>query len=199
MARAYDSIHRGGIIMSTTRTVRWSRVDSPGIEHCHLETTAVEVNAEGVVVALRGDVRFGLHYRLTCDTAWRIRNAEIRIVGKSRSLKLISDGDGHWRDQSGSILSELDGCIDIDISATPFTNTLPIRRLNLKPGQSAELSMVYIAVPDLTPRKVKQRYTCLQANQLYRYEGLDSGFTADVVVDEDGLIVDYPGIFSRAG
>lgn len=185
--------------MSTARTVRWSRVDSPGIEHCHFETTAVEVHAESVVVALRGDVRFGLYYRLACDVTWRIRDAEIRIVGKPRSLRLMSDGDGHWRDQSGSILSELDGCIDIDISATPFTNTLPIRRLNLKPGQSAELSMVYIAVPDLTPRKVKQRYTCLESNHLYRYEGLDSGFAANVVVDEDGLIVDYPGIFSRMG
>ncbi len=183
--------------MSIAKTVRWTRVDSPGIEHCHLETTAVDITAEGVVVALRGDVRFGLYYRLNCDVTWRIRDAEIRIVGKPRSLRLTSDGEGHWRDQTGAILPELEGCIDIDISATPFTNTLPIRRLNLKPGQSAELSMVYIAVPDLAPRKVKQRYTCLESNRLYRYEGLDSGFTAEVTVDEDGLIVDYPGIFSR--
>jgi hypothetical protein len=27
--------------------------------------------------------------------------------------------------------------------------------------------------------------------------GLDGGFTADLLVDADGLVVDYPGLFKR--
>ncbi|MEZ5648695.1 MAG: putative glycolipid-binding domain-containing protein, partial [Alphaproteobacteria bacterium] len=109
----------------------------------------------------------------------------------------IADGEGQWKDQNGILVSELDGCIDIDISATPFTNTLPIRRLNLKQGEAADLSVVYIAVPELAPRKVRQRYTCLEPGKIYRYEGLDSGFAAEITVDDDGLVIDYPGIFRR--
>jgi hypothetical protein len=34
---------------------------------------------------------------------------------------------------------------------------------------------------------------------LYRYEvrGIFQGFTADLPVDENGLVLDYPGIFRR--
>lgn len=179
------------------RTVRWERVDTRGIEHFHLETLAVENRAESVVIGMRGDIRFGVYYHVSCDISWRTREAEIRIMGKSRPLKLIADGEGQWKDQNGILVSELDGCIDIDISATPFTNTLPIRRLNLKQGEAADLSVVYIAVPELAPRKVRQRYTCLEPGKIYRYEGLDSGFAAEITVDDDGLVIDYPGIFRR--
>ena len=33
---------------------------------------------------------------------------------------------------------------------------------------------------------------------LYRFESLDGGFTADLPVDPDGLVLDYPGLFKRA-
>lgn len=32
---------------------------------------------------------------------------------------------------------------------------------------------------------------------VYRFESLDSGFTADVEVDAAGLVVTYPGLFQR--
>jgi hypothetical protein len=44
-------------------------------------------------------------------------------------------------------MPQLGGAIDIDISITPFTNTLAIRRLNLRRGQSEEIIAVYIRVP----------------------------------------------------
>ena len=48
----------------------------------------------------------------------------------------------------------------------------------------------------------RQRYTCLERDAdggLYRYEdrGTFRGFTADLPVDADGLVLDYPGIFRR--
>jgi hypothetical protein len=42
-----------------------------------------------------------------------------------------------------------------------------------------------------------QAYTRL-ADQRYRYESLDgSGFSAELAVDADGLVLDYPGLFRR--
>jgi uncharacterized protein len=98
-------------------------------------------------------------------------------------------------------MPELEGCIDIDISATPFTNTLPIRRLGLKPDQSEELTVTYIRVPELLVGPERQRYGCLEDQAeggLYRFEALPSGFTASLPVDADGLVIDYPGLFRRA-
>jgi len=87
--------------------------------------------------------------------------------------------------------------IDIDLSATPFTNTLPIRRLKLKAGQSAEIVTVYILVPALTITTDPQRYTCIEPLKRYRYESRDSDFRRDIEVDGRGLVVTYPGLFRR--
>jgi uncharacterized protein len=94
----------------------------------------------------------------------------------------------------------LDGCLDLDISVTPFTNTLPVRRLELPPGASVDLLVAFLSVPELSFRPVHQRYTCLARSAtggLYRYEGLDSHFSADLLVDAQGLVVEYQGAWTR--
>ncbi len=91
----------------------------------------------------------------------------------------------------------------MDISTTPFTNTLPIRRLDLDPGESQEIRVAYVDVPGMAVRPERQRYACLERHTgggVYRYESLDGNrFTADLTVDADGLVLDYPGLFLRAG
>ncbi|PLS83873.1 MAG: hypothetical protein CYG60_20870 [Actinobacteria bacterium] len=116
-------------------------------------------------------------------------------------IDLIADGEGNWTTRSGEAVPGLKGCTDVDISATPFTNTLPIRRLGLAPGESAELSVAYVDVGEMRAWTEGQRYTCLRQDAeggLYKYESLDGGFTADLPVDADGLVLNYPGLFRRA-
>jgi hypothetical protein len=52
-------------------------------------------------------------------------------------------------------------------------------------------------VPDLSASARDQRYTALEPGALYRFESPDSGFTAELPVDEDGFVLDYPGLFRR--
>jgi uncharacterized protein len=114
------------------------------------------------------------------------------------SLEILSDGTGHWCRADGTGLPELDGCIDPDISMTPFTNTVAIRRLGSKVGEATEIKVAYILVPELSLRAAPQRYTRL-ADRLWRFDGLDIDFTADLTVDEAGFVVQYPGLFRRSG
>jgi hypothetical protein len=117
----------------------------------------------------------------------------------------LTDGGGSWTTESGRTIPSLKGCLDVDLSATPFTNTLPIRRLALQPGTSATLSVVYIAVPQMRVQATQQRYTCLELTSSggrCRYESLTNGvssFTVELPVDQDGLVSDYPGLFRRVG
>jgi hypothetical protein len=142
---------------------------------------------------------FRLHYEITCDTNWNVKELGLTLLsGNRKSIKIQTDGQGHWSTHTGDPVPSLDGCIDIDISATPFTNTLPIRRLELRPGQSAELLVAYVLIPEMELRTDRQRYTCLELNAgggLYKYEGLESHFSAELPVDRDGLVIDYPGLF----
>ncbi len=119
------------------------------------------------------------------------------MVGENRKIEIAGDGNGNWTDASGKRLPKLNGAIDIDLSATPFTNTFPIRRLKLRAGQSAEIVTVYILVPALTLMTDPQRYTCIEPRKRYRYESIDSDFTREIEVDSRGLVVTYPGLFRR--
>jgi uncharacterized protein len=113
---------------------------------------------------------------------------------------MFSDGEGNWTGPDGRAVTYLKGCEYVDISETPFTNTLPIRRLGLAPGESADVSVAYFDGYELQPWPEPQRYTRLEEGDgggMYRFLSLDGGFTADLAVDSDGLVVDYPRLFKR--
>ena len=177
-------------------TVMWESLQWPGTEHLLVETRLEAITADGMIVAF-DDRPIRLHYRLSCDPDWTTRRLVIQDAG-GEELTFQSDGAGTWTDGSGRALDALGGCIDVDIAATPFTNTLPIRRLGLQPGETRDLRMLYVMVPELTVRAADQRYTCLKltdAGGVYRYES--GSFQADLRVDPDGMVVDYPGLWRR--
>jgi len=183
--------------MSKPIVARWQDWNANGIEHLVLREGSHEVVAESVVVGSADDVIFALRYRIRCDKSWRVRSAAVALVGSDRKIEITGDGKGHWSDVSGKRLPKLAGATDIDLSATPFTNTLPIRRLKLRAGQSAEIVTVYILAPALTLTTDPQRYTCLEPLKRYRYESIDSDFTREIEVDRRGMVVTYPGLFRR--
>ena len=88
---------------------------------------------------------------MVMDAEWRVRSVAVTDHAGDRRLRLLADGGGAWTTGDGTPLPQLDGCIDVDLVATPFTNTLPIRRLGLEPGESAEIKVAYLPLPDLTP------------------------------------------------
>ena len=149
----------------------------------------------GVVIGTDDGAEFGLRYRLFLDQDWRVREATLESAAGKR-LHLASDGEGHWT-QDGLPAPSLDGCIDIDIEATPFTNTLPIRRLPFGPSESHAIQLVYIRVPSLEAAIGNQRYTAIEPGRRFRFESLDHDFAAELPVDRHGLVQDYPGLFRR--
>jgi len=182
--------------MATNLVARWRDWSGDGLEHLELREGADAIVAKSVVIATVEREAFAVQYRIECDLEWRVRKFEIQKIGE-RALRLASDGAGNWFDESGVSLPNLAGAIDIDISITPFTNTLPIRRLSFAAGQSHEIVAVYLQLPGLTVTTDRQRYTCIQPGKLFKYESIDSDFTRDVEVDDRGLVVNYPGLFRR--
>jgi uncharacterized protein len=67
----------------------------------------------------------------------------------------------------------------------------------LRTGESADLRVVYIILPDFTITIDPQRYVCLEEGRRYRYQSLDSDFVREIDIDADGLVVTYPGLFRR--
>ncbi len=142
---------------------------------------------------------FRLTYHLRWDESWQLRDAELIVMTEhfTRSLRLQADGQGHWQHSDGRAIAELDGCIDIDIWPTPFTNSFPLRRAPLAVGERRQFRMAWVYAPDLTIHPQPQAYTRL-ADRHYLFENLDgSGFQAELPVDADGIVLDYPDLFRR--
>ena len=170
--------------------------EGTGLEHLLLS----EGVADSVVLAFdEAQNPFRLTYRLVWDEPWRIREAELNVATAkvTHSLSLRTDGQGHWQHQGGRVIGNLDGCLDVDIWPTPFTNSFPIRRVPMAVGERREFRMTWIQAPELTVQARRQAYTRL-ADRLYLFEALDgTGFRVELPVDEDGIVLDYPNHFRR--
>ncbi|HWC78003.1 MAG TPA: putative glycolipid-binding domain-containing protein [Blastocatellia bacterium] len=179
----------------------WSPEDEAGLEHLHLIESEAGTLANGVVLRRFDDFSLRVHYFVQCDREWKTLKVEAGLLDSPGSrIALESDGEGHWRYESGSRLEALDGCLDVDIMVTPYTNTLPIRRLGLDVGQAAEIAVVYISFPELDVSRMRQRYTRLEdrnGRQAYLYENVETVFSAELVVDVLGVVIDYAKAFRR--
>jgi len=178
--------------------VRWERLDAPGADAAKLyrvkRTWHIQGNVESIVEGM--PVRIAYHVGCGADWSTRIFSVSVRSEAFRRRLGLVVDTDLRWS-LLGEERPDLAGCTDVDLFPTPATNTVPIRRLNLEVGRSAEVLAAWVRAPNLVVAPLRQRYTRL-AEDRYRYESLGSGFTAEITVDEHGLITDYPGFWARA-
>lgn len=173
----------------------------PGSERLCLEQSPCGIVAESAVTGIYDEIPFSICYTIRCDAAWRVCAVSIVDSDGATGLTLLTDSEGYWTDADGTPQPQLQDCIAVEISATPFTKTLPIRRLGLQPGASESIQTIYIAIPSLRRRVVRQRYTCLAADDggsTYLYESLTNGFSVEFDVDADGVVLDYPGAFVRA-
>ena len=177
--------------------VIWRQLVGAGAEHLVL-TMDGGIHADSLAVGEIDGMAYRIHYVIDCDPEWQVHGLQVEDLITDKAIALRRSGSGQWTDEAGSTLPELKGCTDVDIMITPFTNTLPIRRLGLKVSESREIAVVYVGLPGLKISRFEQRYTCLAANEdggLYRYENIRSDFRADLKCDTDGLVVDYPNIF----
>ena len=174
-------------------------LDASGTGH---DDVAVTIDANGCTavghVVAHDPERFEIFYRVECDAKWRTRFVSVADTLSHRSLDLHVTADSRWVGDDGEPLTELDGAVDVDISATPFSNTLPVRRLDLEVGETRDIVTAYIDVPSLHVTPDPQRYTRVEPN-VYRYESLDSDFVRDVEGDDEGFVLEYPGLFRRLG
>ncbi len=176
--------------------VFWEQLLGRGLEHLVL-TAGESVEADGVAVGMLKEHTYRIHYHVVCDANWNAIQFSVESLSGERRISMRRRGDD-WLDEQGRIQAALSGCTDVDIMVTPFTNTLPIRRLGLRPGRATQISVAYVRVPELNVSRADQVYTCLQTqgeSSVVKYQQPSSGFEADLKVDADGLVTDYPGIF----
>ena len=182
-------------------TCRWQHLtdagDANGIEHLHVNSCENNIIASSMVVGGEPGKFFGIHYTIICAPDWSVRAFTIENTN-GQSLQMNCDGEGNWFGSNGSALRQFAGAIDVDFSGTPFTNTLPIRRMtNPLAGKSQRYKMLYISFQTLEATIDRQQYTCIIPYRKYRYESLARSYNVELEVDAHGIVVDYPLLFRR--
>jgi len=157
---------------------------------------------EGHTAAIEhGDV-WAVAYVIILDEHWATRTAEIwaRSGRGESAVRLEVDGPGRWH-VDGSPAPELDGCLDVDLESSACTNTIPVHRLHIDVGRSAGAPAAYVRAPDLVVERLEQHYARLDddgPHRIFRYRAPGFDFESRLVLDDAGLVVEYPGIATRA-
>jgi hypothetical protein len=175
--------------MTANRNYRWVPVDGVGLEHLELTETKTRILARSTVIGSFESCDFGAQYEVELDTTWTFRSLRL-VRTDGRMLELESDGRGGWSKPG------FEDCVDIDIGVTPFTNTLPIRRARFTPDVPQRFHMAWVPLDTLEPFVDEQIYVKRDATH-FHYAAADGSFEADITVDSDGLVTDYPGLYRR--
>ncbi len=181
--------------MITIDSILWQGLVLLGYEACRLFSQDSGWHLEGTAVFSHEQRPCRLDYQVMCDDAWRTLSVEVGgwLGHTSVGLQIKTDPAQHWW-LNGVEQPDLTGCIDIDLNFSPSTNLLPIRRLNLAIGETAEVKAAWLRFPDFKLELLSQRYHRL-AESTYRYESAGGQFVADLKVNRSGFVVEYPGIW----
>ena len=176
------------------KSIVWEGLEYDTEEHCNVNFLETGIMVRSEIEGWAGVKAVYAEYILTLNLDWAVREIEIHFtVGAAEhSYNFIRHASGHWTDATGTLFRQFGECRFVDISLTPFTNTLAIKKLT--GHQQKRFKVAYICIPDLTYAAVEQVYQALGSGR-YRYENLDTRFSAELIADEFGLVSEYPGLF----
>ena len=175
-----------------TRRVTWRRSDEVETdEQATLVTRDTGLSFVGTVLGAEAGVPVRIEYRVMTGDSGLTTAAHVRDLRgfEQRTLTLERAAKGAWS-VNGTVDRRLKGCTDVDLGCSPSTNTLPIRRLRLAVGASQTIQAAWVRFPELTVTKTAQTYTRID-EFTYRYES--GTFSAELVVDDEGLVAAYAG------
>src|SRR5689334_11218809 len=106
-------------------------------ETCRFVSASDMYEVDSRVTGMYEDKKFRLGYSLQIDRSWKTRMVAIDFRNGVNSNRIIlqSDNEGNWNSESIDT-TNFKNCFDVDLSLTPFTNTLPLRRLSIDKDES---------------------------------------------------------------
>jgi uncharacterized protein len=192
--------------------VAWTGPDPERIDAAHLRLDADRLSAHGSSTT----AEYVLTFHLRTDPRWITRQLDVRVAGDGwwRALTLHRDERGNWTsrrlDASGGEdpvvtdrrHADLADALDCDLALCPVTNTMPVLREQLLDASRlgehgwAELTMAWVAVPELEVERSVQRYgsgvAVAGGGAQIRFQS--GAFVEHIEFDADGVVVSYPSI-----
>ncbi|OBH48934.1 putative glycolipid-binding domain-containing protein [Mycobacterium mantenii] len=180
----------------------WRAQDAARMESVRLQVSGNRIKANGRIIAAATETHpaFGAYYDLLTDEtgATRRLGMTVTLAERERVFSFARDEENMWlvTDHQGEHRAAYNGALDVDVEFSPFFNALPIRRLGLhERAASVTLPVVYVNVPEMSITADTVSYSSTGGRGEIKLRSPISDTT--VSVDEEGFIVDYPGLAER--
>lgn len=180
----------------------WRAQDVSRMESVRIQVSGNRIKANGRIVAAAtpGNSAFGAYYDLQTDETGATKRLGMTVTSaeRERVISFARDDENMWlvTDHQGERRAAYNGALDVDVEFSPFFNALPIRRLSLQQrADSVALPVVYVNLPEMSVTAAVVNYTSTGTLDGIKLRSPISDTT--VSVDEDGFIVDYPGLAER--
>lgn len=175
---------------SSVATAHWRRLNGDGTDRCSLARVDMGWILTGEADWIEKGVEIALTYAVRADPDWQTLSADVAGQWGERPVNLrIQRTEGGWmlNDVPQRVGAE---ARDVDLSFTPATNLLAIRRLALNGGGPAHCTAAWLmpGLDRLAP--LKQTYT-RRADGACDYAS--ASFAARLDVHETGFVTHYPG------
>ncbi len=180
----------------------WRSHNAARFESTRVAITGNRIRAHGRIVAAATDAHpaFSASYNLVTDDSGATKrlSLDLTTAERERQLSIARDEENMWlvTGHEGESRAAYDGALDVDMVLSPFFNALPIRRTGLqRTSETVTLPVVYVYLPSLTVTAAEITYTGSVGGAGIKLKSPVAETT--VVVDDEGFIIDYPGLAER--
>jgi uncharacterized protein len=176
---------------STIAMAHWRRTDQDGTDRCTLSRVDHGWMLTGQAIwHEQGPV--SLNYVVRCDEDWHTFSADVAGTrsGQKVALRLLKGSQG-WT-LNDTLQPDTAACADIDLSFTPATNLLPLRRLTFENATPKPVRAAWL-VPDLDRIQPLDQTYARSEDGAFTYAS--ANFTAQLEIHPSGFVTRYPGLW----
>lgn len=175
------------------------------MESVRVQLSGNRIKAYGRILAAAtaSHPAFSASYDLTTDEtgATKRLSLTVTLAERERQLSIARDEENMWMVQDHQNQTKrvaFDGALDVDVIFSPLFNALPIRRTGLYlRGDSTTLPVVYVRLPELSVELATITYTSAGPDPKAGIKLKSPVAETTLTVDDDGFILDYPGLAER--
>ncbi|WP_084511087.1 putative glycolipid-binding domain-containing protein [Nocardia lijiangensis] len=178
----------------------WRAHNATRMESVRVTLNGNRIRAAGRMIggACEDHPAFSASYDLVTDENGATKRLSLRTTTAAgeRHASIARDEENYWLvDAGGShVRSTFAGALDVDVVLSPFFNTLPIRRYGLQHAvEDVQVPVVYVRLPDL----LVQEASLIYSSAADGISVLSPVSSATVTVDDEGFLLDYPGLAER--
>ena len=180
--------------ISANRVALWRRLDRPGHDLCRLTSSSKGWRLDGVAVFLDETGPAAIEYSIRCDLIWTTLGGTIRGVFGGREIEHeIARASSGWT-LDGRSVPGLGHLVDLDLSFTPATNLIQLRRVPIKLGERIDLPAAWFDLATAELAELPQTYQ-RRSPRSYWYEAPSVGYEGLLTLDAGGFVRRYPGLW----